>query len=547
MTLSLALQAAAVYAVAWLLARFGTPGHRRAVLIAGCVGVALLPMLPSFPSWVPPSPTPGALLGTFEILQEPAGVGPTVHSASRPITSVPLWWGIWMVGLCLSLIQLGLDVRSVWRLWASAEHLEGNVGTSPHVNTPVAVGILGPRILLPPSSTNWSEAKRGLVLAHERAHVRYHDNLVMLLCRAVACVHWFNPLAWWTLRSLRDACEHHADDVVLRDGVAPTDYADALIAVARDRTPALGLAMARSSALERRVHAVLAPRRRGHVWGPMGGVFLVLTFALGTVTCSDPVATTPTPTPSSSMWEARLEAEAERLMVDVQPDGLALVVLDARSGRVLGQAERGDLLNRSISPASLIKPFIAVAALESGTPSDHPFEDGDMASILARSSNSGAQEIARHVGPTPIQDVLERVGLVGATAPPVERLALGDGVWATPVTLAQAWQHLSGHGRIAPSVATTARELLAGVVEEGGTGRLAHIPDTPIAGKTGSARMIGPDGAPIEGRYIASFAGLVPAADPELVIVVCVEGPRTDQPWGGRVAAPVFRRIVQTR
>jgi cell division protein FtsI/penicillin-binding protein 2 len=39
--------------------------------------------------------------------------------------------------------------------------------------------------------------------------------------------------------------------------------------------------------------------------------------------------------------------------------------------------------------------------------------------------------------------------------------------------------------------------------------------------------------------------GLVPADDPDLVVLVSVAGPQGDAAWGGVVAAPAFRRIVE--
>jgi cell division protein FtsI (penicillin-binding protein 3) len=64
-----------------------------------------------------------------------------------------------------------------------------------------------------------------------------------------------------------------------------------------------------------------------------------------------------------------------------------------------------------------------------------------------------------------------------------------------------------------------------------------------IAGKTGTVRKVGPDGYDDE-RHIAFFAGLAPADDPRVVVVVIVDEPQGEEFGGGDVAAPVFARVV---
>ena len=95
----------------------------------------------------------------------------------------------------------------------------------------------------------------------------------------------------------------------------------------------------------------------------------------------------------------------------------------------------------------------------------------------------------------------------------------------------------------------TAREvtsLLAGVVAEDGTGRLASVPGYQIAGKTGTALIAQPGGGYYDesgqAHLLTSFAGFLPAGDPELSIIVMIEEPDGDAS-GGRVAAPLFGEI----
>jgi membrane peptidoglycan carboxypeptidase len=82
------------------------------------------------------------------------------------------------------------------------------------------------------------------------------------------------------------------------------------------------------------------------------------------------------------------------------------------------------------------------------------------------------------------------------------------------------------------------------VVDEGGSGTLAEIPGYTVAGKTGTAQVIGPSGSYADGGYIASFVGYVPATKPAFAMIALIRGPKKEH-YGGRVAAPLFRKIGQ--
>ncbi|OGX32064.1 MAG: hypothetical protein A3G37_01605 [Omnitrophica WOR_2 bacterium RIFCSPLOWO2_12_FULL_46_30] len=96
---------------------------------------------------------------------------------------------------------------------------------------------------------------------------------------------------------------------------------------------------------------------------------------------------------------------------------------------------------------------------------------------------------------------------------------------------------------ISSKTAKRIRDILVLATEEG-TGKLARVSDFKVAGKTGTAQKIEPDGSYSHSKYIASFIGFAPADQPLVAVVVTVDEPRPYY-FGGVVAAPVFKRIVQ--
>ncbi len=91
----------------------------------------------------------------------------------------------------------------------------------------------------------------------------------------------------------------------------------------------------------------------------------------------------------------------------------------------------------------------------------------------------------------------------------------------------------------------TARELLdilSQVTSAGGTGRRAAIEGFAVAGKTGTAQKLSPEGGYSHQLYRALFMGLIPATHPRLAILVVVDEPHPEY-YGGVVAAPVFKKV----
>ena len=87
------------------------------------------------------------------------------------------------------------------------------------------------------------------------------------------------------------------------------------------------------------------------------------------------------------------------------------------------------------------------------------------------------------------------------------------------------------------------RGAMRRVVAEGG-GRLANSDRTEIAGKTGTAQ-IAQSGKYTKGQYVASFVGFWPAENPRYVMLISIGEPKGKQYYGGQIAAPVFKNIVE--
>ncbi len=140
----------------------------------------------------------------------------------------------------------------------------------------------------------------------------------------------------------------------------------------------------------------------------------------------------------------------------------------------------------------------------------------------------------------------------------------GQSLNLTPVTIAGAFATIANGGNRVPLTlvkavdgkkvpqrlphrvlkkesADFALECMQAVMEKG-TGSKLGIAGYEFGGKTGTAqRMRGSD----KKGYVSNFIGIVPAAEPEAVILVMVDNPKAGKKYGSEVAGPVFKQVAQ--
>ena len=103
---------------------------------------------------------------------------------------------------------------------------------------------------------------------------------------------------------------------------------------------------------------------------------------------------------------------------------------------------------------------------------------------------------------------------------------------------------------VSEATAKTMAGMMTDVVCHG-TGTLAQLSGMSVAGKTGTAYKLQSNGKyeADDGTfaYFASFAGFLPAGNPQMTVLVSIDepDPTAKDRFGGRAAAPVFARIGQ--
>ncbi len=223
---------------------------------------------------------------------------------------------------------------------------------------------------------------------------------------------------------------------------------------------------------------------------------------------------------------------------------------------------------------------------------EHPHGPFSMADVLAHSSNVGAVMIGQKVGEKNLYKYQRKFGfgqktgidLPGESAGLLKRVedwsattvdftAFGHEVAVTSLQLALAGAAIANGGMlikprlvlakqkpgepvrrfapepperiIDPETAIQMREMMEGVVLRGTAKGYANLRGYTSAGKTGTAQIFDLKSHVYTHRYNASFLGFAPVENPQIVMIVTLEGTNGGEAgFGAPVAAPVFREVA---
>lgn len=261
-----------------------------------------------------------------------------------------------------------------------------------------------------------------------------------------------------------------------------------------------------------------------------------------------------------------------------------------------GSVTRNRALTDLIEPGSTVKAFTIASALDSRqfTPdtvidtspgyyyvSNHRVRDLhnygpiSLKEILNKSSNIGVTKVTLALPSEQLIQTFRQLGLGESISTPFpgERrgilpappknpfmhatLAFGYGLSVTPLQIVRAYAILAANGVKRPVSllkikdpdkipqeqvlpADVAQATLMMLTEAGAR---ANIPGYKTAGKTGTTRLVGPQGYDPH-RHMGLFAGITPVDNPRLATIVVVEEPDESHYYGGLVAAPIYKNVV---
>jgi cell division protein FtsI (penicillin-binding protein 3) len=221
----------------------------------------------------------------------------------------------------------------------------------------------------------------------------------------------------------------------------------------------------------------------------------------------------------------------------------------------------------------------------------HPVERWTIAGILANSSNDGMVQVVRHVSPQIQYDYLKAFGLgtltglnlpgetPGLLAAPSQwwgdqryTLSFGQGVAVNAVQMASVYATIANggvrvqptlvlgttnsSGHYTPALPSPSRRVIQPKTAWALIGALEQVPavdeqaDQPwgiipgyaIAAKTGTSQEVSGN---CLCKFGASYIGMAPGNNPQLVVAVNVQNPRKGGYYGDIAAGPVFYQVMR--
>lgn len=297
-----ALAVGLVVTVAALAAEQGTRLGRHAGrwvwIVAALLSIGLPVLAPqgatspvplSAPS-VTPAPVPTMVLGGFPAT--PAVIQPAWRPARQTqgidIDKLARWgWGFSSALALAVLASATLMLRRRQRSWTPGTLCGVPVLVSPDAG-PAVVGVLRPRIVVPPWLLTAPASRQTLVMAHEQAHIAAGDQRLLAVMTWLLVAMPWNLALWCQLRQLRLAIEIDCDARVLAQGHRLAEYGAALIEAASHTprtlarfapmTPAVAVL---AGFLERRLR--LMTRRPARWHRVVAPVLLLLSLDIGAV------------------------------------------------------------------------------------------------------------------------------------------------------------------------------------------------------------------------------------------------------------------------
>lgn len=121
---------------------------------------------------------------------------------------------VWVTVTALLLIYAFFSFIKLKTKMSDAVKYQDNIFQSERVESPFVFGVFKPKIYIPYSIKG---EKLDFVLEHEKTHIKYFDHITKLLGFMLLCVHWFNPLVWFSYVLFCKDMELACDEAVVRN------------------------------------------------------------------------------------------------------------------------------------------------------------------------------------------------------------------------------------------------------------------------------------------------------------------------------------------
>ena len=195
----------------------------------------------------------------------------------RQLNSTSLLGAVWLTGTGLLAGFSLFHYRRFIRRYGRGTKIQPGIERCFNLSTPVLIGLLHPRILLP---EGLSESEERSIVLHEQMHWQRRDPWFKLIAYGLVCLYWFHPLVWTAFILMSQDMEMACDEAVIRSQDSPGRqvYSHALVHLASRAQPFVNTLNFTGGSLRKRIENILNYKKLP-VWAG-GGLILVLSAVL---------------------------------------------------------------------------------------------------------------------------------------------------------------------------------------------------------------------------------------------------------------------------
>ncbi|UJF22642.1 M56 family metallopeptidase [Shewanella sp. OMA3-2] len=166
-------------------------------------------LLPQYFTWLSPNQALGVIQQYYVLATDTASMSSSVFK----FLYLPYLYAAVLLALVVHLVSVSIHLqRLTWRAKPLAiESGKLNVLIHPSIQSPMLVGLIVPKILVPNSFALLDSHQRQAIIQHELYHYQRGDLWANVLAYSLTMMFWFNPLMWLAYRRFRQDQELSCD------------------------------------------------------------------------------------------------------------------------------------------------------------------------------------------------------------------------------------------------------------------------------------------------------------------------------------------------
>ena len=213
---------------------------------------------------------------------------------SNPITMQEILLAVWLLGFIISMCRYFISYFRFKKKICGFEICENINGVevikSPLVASPLVFGFFKPTLAIPEIEMN--EDDYNLAIKHEMVHYKHHDSWFKLFAVIVNSICWFNPITYFMVNLIGEACEYACDEQVTKemDMTDKKQYSTMILSMVCQSSPALSSNMVKNKKQLKRRFEMIMKKKRFSVFRTVLCTVLMLALTCGSVVLANEVA-----------------------------------------------------------------------------------------------------------------------------------------------------------------------------------------------------------------------------------------------------------------